>query len=53
MKLPRDLSASDVVRGLERLGYVVTRQRGSHIRLTTSLGFPLRLWRLDEAPAGH
>lgn len=34
MRLPRDLSSRDLVRGLERLGYEVSRQRGSHIRLT-------------------
>ena len=35
MKLPRDLSGQDFVRVLERLGYEVSRQTGSHIRLTT------------------
>ncbi len=35
MKLPRDLSGEDVARGLERVGYVVTRRKSSHIRLTT------------------
>ena len=34
MKLPRDLSASDLIKALARYGYTVTRQRGSHIRLT-------------------
>jgi predicted RNA binding protein YcfA (HicA-like mRNA interferase family) len=34
MKLPRDLSGTDLVRRLERLGYSVTRQTGSHLRLT-------------------
>ena len=33
MKLPRDLSGDDVVRALRRLGFVVVRQVGSHIRL--------------------
>lgn len=33
MKLPRDLSGANVVKGLERVGYAVTRQKGSHIRL--------------------
>jgi len=36
MKLPRDLSGSDLVKKLRRLGYEITRQTGSHIRLTTS-----------------
>jgi predicted RNA binding protein YcfA (HicA-like mRNA interferase family) len=36
MKLPRDASGSDVVKALKRLGYVETRQTGSHVRLTIS-----------------
>ena len=35
MKLPRDLSGQDLVRTLKKLGYEVTHQTGSHIRLTT------------------
>ncbi|NHC37982.1 type II toxin-antitoxin system HicA family toxin [Scytonema millei] len=35
MKLPRDLSGSTLVKALTKLGYVITRQTGSHIRLTT------------------
>ena len=35
MKLPRDLSGADLVKALGRVGYRVTRQTGSHIRLTT------------------
>lgn len=35
MKLPRDVSGEQLVRALRRLGYEVTRQRGSHIRVTT------------------
>jgi predicted RNA binding protein YcfA (HicA-like mRNA interferase family) len=37
-RLPRDLSADDLVRALRRLGYRVTRQSGSHMRLTTMAG---------------
>jgi predicted RNA binding protein YcfA (HicA-like mRNA interferase family) len=33
MKLPRDLSGNDLIRLLERLGYVVIRRKGSHVRL--------------------
>jgi predicted RNA binding protein YcfA (HicA-like mRNA interferase family) len=33
VKLPRDVSGADAVRALQRLGFVVVRQRGSHIRL--------------------
>lgn len=35
MKLPRDLSAEELIRALAKLGYEMTRQTGSHIRLTT------------------
>lgn len=35
MRLPRDVSGLDLVRGLGRLGYSVTRQSGSHMRATT------------------
>ena len=35
MKLPRDLSAADLIKALAAFGYAVTRRKGSHIRLTT------------------
>ena len=38
MKLPRDVGGADVVKALARYGYRVTRQTGSHLRLTTQLG---------------
>lgn len=38
MKLPRDLSGLDLAKALEVLGYEVTRQTGSHLRLTTREG---------------
>lgn len=34
MRLPRDLSGAELIRHLGRLGYTVTRQTGSHVRLT-------------------
>ncbi|AEA47736.1 type II toxin-antitoxin system HicA family toxin [Archaeoglobus veneficus] len=34
MKLPRDLSGEELARLLRKYGYVVTRQTGSHMRLT-------------------
>ena len=37
MKLPRDLTGPDLMRALRGLGYAVTRQSGSHMRLTTSV----------------
>jgi predicted RNA binding protein YcfA (HicA-like mRNA interferase family) len=33
LKLPRDVSGAQAVRALQRLGFAVLRQRGSHIRL--------------------
>ena len=35
MKLPRDLSGDDLAAALRKLGYQITRQAGSHMRLTT------------------
>ena len=35
MKLPRNLSGSDLAQAMKKLGYSVTRQSGSHMRLTT------------------
>lgn len=35
MKIPRDLSGRELVKVLARLGYEVSHQTGSHIRLTT------------------
>jgi predicted RNA binding protein YcfA (HicA-like mRNA interferase family) len=37
MKLPRDIHGPQLVKALRVLGYEVTRQRGSHIRITTML----------------
>lgn len=37
MKIPRDLSGAELVKRLGRLGYVTTRQTGSHIRLTSTV----------------
>ncbi|MDW8469016.1 MAG: type II toxin-antitoxin system HicA family toxin [Burkholderiales bacterium] len=42
MKLPRDLSGAELVRALAKVGCRVTRQTGSHLRLTT-----------DSPPAHH
>lgn len=35
MKLPRDLTGVELSKRLARLGYTVTRQTGSHLRLTS------------------
>lgn len=37
MRLPRDLAGTELVALLRRYGYEVTRQTGSHIRLTSRL----------------
>lgn len=38
MRLPRDVSGDDLAKALADLGYRVTRQTGSHLRLTTLEG---------------
>ena len=38
MRLPRDLSGKELAALLGRYGYEVTRQAGSHMRLTTTCG---------------
>jgi predicted RNA binding protein YcfA (HicA-like mRNA interferase family) len=35
VRLPRDISGDDLAKALSVLGYRVTRQTGSHMRLTT------------------
>ena len=37
MKIPRDVSGSQLGNALRKLGYELTRQRGSHMRYTTQL----------------
>lgn len=37
MRIPRDLSGADLVKHLGRLGYAVSRQTGSHLRLTSQV----------------
>jgi predicted RNA binding protein YcfA (HicA-like mRNA interferase family) len=38
MKLPRDIDGEQLAKALQCLGYEITRQRGSHMRLTTRTG---------------
>jgi predicted RNA binding protein YcfA (HicA-like mRNA interferase family) len=38
VRLPRDLSGEELAELLKRYGYEVTRQTGSHVRLTTMEG---------------
>jgi len=35
VRVPRDLSGSDLIKSLSRLDYQITRQTGSHVRLKT------------------
>ena len=37
MELPREISGQDLAKLLSKYGYTVTRQSGSHIRLTTQV----------------
>jgi predicted RNA binding protein YcfA (HicA-like mRNA interferase family) len=36
MRLPRDISGTELARVLRKFGYQTTRQTGSHLRLTTT-----------------
>ena len=36
MKLPREISGKELAKLLKKYGYEITRQTGSHIRLTTT-----------------
>jgi len=36
-KIPRDISGNDLIKLLIKFGYVVVRQKGSHIRLSRSV----------------
>jgi predicted RNA binding protein YcfA (HicA-like mRNA interferase family) len=38
LRLPRDLSGAALAQALSRLGYEMTRQTGSHLRLTKREG---------------
>lgn len=35
-KIPRDVSGKNLAKGLSKFGYEITRQTGSHLRLTTT-----------------
>ena len=37
MRLPREISGEELAKRLEKYGYAITRQTGSHMRLTTTL----------------
>ena len=35
-KIPRDITGYELIKLIEKFGYQITRQTGSHIRLTTT-----------------
>jgi predicted RNA binding protein YcfA (HicA-like mRNA interferase family) len=37
MRIPRDVSGAKLAQRLEKFGYTITRQTGSHLRLTTTV----------------
>jgi predicted RNA binding protein YcfA (HicA-like mRNA interferase family) len=37
MRIPRDVSGLELVKKLKPFGYTITRQTGSHIRITTEI----------------
>ena len=37
MRIPRDIGGEELVKILKKYGYQITRQTGSHIRLTTDI----------------
>jgi predicted RNA binding protein YcfA (HicA-like mRNA interferase family) len=50
VKLPRDLSGRELAKALRALGYEVTRQSGSHMRLTTRQGGEHHVTLPDHSP---
>jgi predicted RNA binding protein YcfA (HicA-like mRNA interferase family) len=53
MKLPRDVGGEELVALLGRYGYTITRQTGSHIRLTSTFrGFEHHITIPEHKPLG-
>jgi predicted RNA binding protein YcfA (HicA-like mRNA interferase family) len=50
MKLPRDTDARELIEALQRIGYDVVRQSGSHIRLQTEQPKPHSLTIPNHSP---
>lgn len=50
MKLPRDMDAPELTKALQRIGYRVVRQSGSHIRLLTDQPHPHALTIPNHSP---
>lgn len=52
MRIPRDLSGQELTGLLKRYGYQITRQTGSHLRLTTTMKGEASEERLSETTGG-
>ncbi len=50
MKLPRNVSGQRLAKALAVFGYVITRQTGSHMRLSTIVGGQHHLTIPDHSP---
>lgn len=50
MKLPRDMDAPELIKALQRIGYRVVRQSGSHVRLQTEQPEPHALTVPNHSP---
>ncbi|MGH6928468.1 MAG: type II toxin-antitoxin system HicA family toxin [Dongiaceae bacterium] len=50
MKLPRNVSGQQLAKALAVFGYVITRQTGSHMRLSTIVGGQHHLTIPDHSP---
>jgi predicted RNA binding protein YcfA (HicA-like mRNA interferase family) len=50
MRIPRDISGAELIKRLKPFGYSITRQTGSHIRLTTEMNGVHRITIPDHKP---
>jgi predicted RNA binding protein YcfA (HicA-like mRNA interferase family) len=50
VRLPRDVSGRELARALAKLGYAVTRQTGSHVRVSRATPTEHHLTIPDHAP---
>jgi predicted RNA binding protein YcfA (HicA-like mRNA interferase family) len=50
MKMPRDLAGVELAKSLARLGYRITRQTGSHMRLSCDAPAPHHVTIPDHDP---
>lgn len=50
MKFPRDMDAPELIKALQRIGYQVVRQSGSHVRLQSTHPQPHALTIPNHSP---